>query len=267
MKCSEFIKRLEKFAPVELAETWDNPGLIVGDTKQEIKKALVALDATLEVIDEAISLGADIIVTHHPMLFGAVKKITDETPAGIKIMKLIKNNISHYAMHTNLDIAFGGTNDRLAEIIGLKDIEILRASCEQDGKENGLGRIGILENETGFFEFSQMVKTALGLDSMRVVGNLERTVKKIALCTGSGFEFMEDAVKKGADVYITADLRYHESQKAIEKGICLIDATHYASENIIVPVISGYIQRICLNEGVKMEVFNSEVNGQVFKEI
>lgn len=267
MKCYELIKQLEHFAPLELAEEWDNPGLIVGDTKQEIKKVLVALDATLEVIDEAVEIGADIIVTHHPMLFSSVKKITNETATGIKIRNLIKNNISHYAMHTNLDIAFGGTNDQLAKIAGLEGVDILRESCEQNGKTNGLGRIGNLKNPTTFEEFSRILKQGLGLANIRVVGDGAKRIKRVALCTGSGFEFMEDAVKKGADVFITADLRYHESQKAIEAGICLIDATHYASENIIVPVICRYIKRACGKEGENLEVFPSQVDGQVFTDI
>lgn len=263
MKCSDLINELENFAPISLAESWDNPGLIVGDTQGDIKKVLVALDATNEVIDEAIEIGADIIITHHPMLFSAIKKITNETPMGMKLRKLIGNNIAHFAMHTNLDIAFGGTNDELARIAGLKEVEVLRESCEQNGQVNGLGRIGILRKATTFGNFASILKKELYLDSIRVVGDTEKLVRRVGLCTGSGFEFMEDAVKKGADVFITADLRYHESQKALEAGICVVDATHYASENIIVPVICKYLKE--LDRG--LEVVESQVNGQVFKDI
>lgn len=260
MKCSDLINELENFAPMYLAESWDNPGLIVGDTESDIKKILVALDATNEVIDEAITIGADIIITHHPMIFSSVKKITNQTPMGIRIRKLIKNDIAHFAMHTNLDIAFGGTNDELARISGLKDIEVLRESCQQNGQINGLGRIGNLEKETTFGDFARIIKKALELDSLRIVGNMQKKVKRVGLCTGSGFEFMEDAVKKGADVFITSDLRYHESQKAQEAGICIIDATHYASENIIVSVICKYLNGL----DSEMEVMQSSVDGQVF---
>ena len=263
MKCTDLINELENFAPMYLAESWDNPGLIVGDTESDIKKILVALDATDAVIDEAIDVGADIIITHHPMLFSAIKKITNETPIGVKLRKLIKNDIAHFAMHTNLDIAFGGTNDELARISGLKDIEVLRESCEQNGQTNGLGRIGNLEKETNFGDLVRIIKKGLGLNSLRVVGDTEKKVGRVGLCTGSGFEFMEDAVKKGADVFITADLRYHESQKAQEAGICVIDATHYASENIIVPVICQYLNGL----ESKMEVVQSSVDGQVFKNL
>ncbi|MEA5082649.1 MAG: Nif3-like dinuclear metal center hexameric protein [Lachnospiraceae bacterium] len=263
MKCSDLINELEDFAPMYLAESWDNPGLILGDTESDIKKVLVALDVTDEVVDEAITIGADIIITHHPMLFSAVKKITNETPIGLRLRKLIKNDIAHFAMHTNLDIAFGGTNDELARISGLKDIEVLRESCQQNGQINGLGRIGNLEKETTFGDFARIIKKELRLNSLRVVGDTEKRIRRVGLCTGSGFEFMDDAVKKGADVFITADLRYHESQKAQEAGICVIDATHYASENIIVPVICKYLNEL----DSKMEVIQSSVDGQVFKNL
>lgn len=263
MKCSDLINELENFAPIYLAESWDNPGLIVGDTENDINKVLVALDVTDEVVDESISVGADIIITHHPMLFSAVKKITNETSIGARLRKLIKNDIAHFALHTNLDIAFGGTNDELARISGLKDIEILRESCQQNGQVNGLGRIGNLEKQTTFGDFARIIKKELGLNSLRIVGDTEKKIRRVGLCTGSGFEFMVDAVKKGADVFITADLRYHESQKALEAGICVIDATHYASENIIVPVICKYLNEL----GSGMEIIQSSVDGQVFRDL
>ncbi|HCT64439.1 MAG TPA: Nif3-like dinuclear metal center hexameric protein [Lachnospiraceae bacterium] len=263
MKCSDLINELENFAPMYLAENWDNIGLILGDTENDIKKILVALDATEEVINEAIAVGADIIITHHPMIFSGVKKITNQTAMGVKIRKLIKNNIAHFAMHTNLDIAFGGTNDELARIAGLNDIEVLRKSCQQDGKDNGLGRIGNLKKETNFRNFARILKKELNLDTLRVVGDTEKIVKRVGLCTGSGFEFMEDAIEKGADVYITGDLRYHESQKAQDAGICVIDVTHYAGENIIVPVICRYLNG--LEKGI--EVIQTSVDGQVFTEL
>lgn len=260
MKMSEITELFNGFAPEYLAESWDNPGLLVGEEKAEIKKILVALDATDEVVDEAVKIGADLIVTHHPMIFGSLKKINDTTNLGKKIIKLIRNNICVFAMHTNLDIAFGGVNDELAKILGLKNIGVLAESCMQNDMPNGLGRYGDIE-ETTLGEFAEKVKEKLGLDSIRIVGEKDRTIKKAGLCTGSGMEFMADAVKKQCDVYITSDIKYHDSQKAIEDGITLIDATHYGSENIIVPVIKKF-----LNEKVpSIEVFESSVNGQVFK--
>ena len=260
MKMSEITELFNGFAPEYLAESWDNPGLLVGEEKAEIKKILVALDATDEVVDEAVKIGADLIVTHHPMIFGSLKKINDATNLGKKIIKLIRNNICVFAMHTNLDIAFGGVNDDLAKILGLKNIGVLAESCMQNDMPNGLGRYGDIE-ETTLGEFAEKVKEKLGLDGIRIVGEKDRTIKKAGLCTGSGMEFMADAVKKQCDVYITSDIKYHDSQKAIEDGITLIDATHYGSENIIVPVIKKFLNE----KAPSIEVFESSVNGQVFK--
>ena len=260
MKMSEITELFNGFAPEYLAESWDNPGLLVGEEKAEIKKILVALDATDEVVDEAVKIGADLIVTHHPMIFGSLKKINDTTNLGKKIIKLIRNNICVFAMHTNLDIAFGGVNDELAKILGLKNIGVLAESCMQNDMPNGLGRYGDIE-ETTLEKFAKKVKEKLSLDGIRIVGENNRKIKRVGLCTGSGMEFMTDAVNLNCDVYITSDIKYHESQSAIENGIALIDATHYGSENIIVPVIKKF-----LNENApSVEVVESCVNGQVFK--
>lgn len=257
---SEITELFNGFAPEYLAESWDNPGLLVGEENAEIKKILVALDATDEVVSEAVEMGADLIVTHHPMIFGSLKKINDSTNLGKKIIKLIRNNICVFAMHTNLDIAFGGVNDELAKILGLKNIGVLAESCMQNDVPNGLGRYGDIE-ETTLGEFAEKVKEKLGLDGIRIVGEKDRIIKKAGLCTGSGMEFMADAVKKQCDVYITSDIKYHDSQKALEDGIALIDATHYGSENIIVPVIKKFLNE----KAPSAKVFESRVNGQVFK--
>ena len=260
MKTSEFIEVMERMAPPYLAESWDNPGLLVGEKENEIKKVLVALDVTDEVVEEAVNINASRIVTHHPMIFGSIKKVNDDTHLGSRIIKLIKNGIGHYAMHTNLDIAFGGVNDELAKILDMKNVQVLSVSCEQDGKENGLGRYGDITPKT-LKEFALEIKEKLGLDGIRIIGDEDNIVSKAGLCTGAGIEFMGDAKKNGCDVYITSDIKYHDSQKALEEGISLIDATHYGSENIIVPVIAKYIR-----ENIKdIEVVESKVDGQVFK--
>lgn len=258
MNGKTLMEYLEQWAPVALAESWDNPGLLVGDGEAEVKKVLVALDVTDAVISEAEELGANWIVTHHPMLFSAMKQITTSTPNGRRILRMAKDGIQHYAMHTNLDIAFGGTNDVLAQVAGLSQVEVLSPSCEQNGKENGLGRIGVLEQEMAFADFADELRKKLGLTHINIVGDRNKRVRRVALCTGSGMDFLMDAVKKGADVYISGDIRFHESQKALDAGICLVDATHYASENLIVPVIVQYLR----DKGV--EAIPSRVNGQVF---
>ena len=229
VKCRDIMWMMEDMAPAKYAEQWDNPGLNIGDPDADINKILVALDATENVIDEAIAKGADMIITHHPLLFHAVKKINYNMPDGRKIMKLIKNNINHFAAHTNLDAAKGDTT---------------------------MGMLAV------------RIKEGLGLDAVRVTGNLSRKVKKVALCTGAGAEFIDDAVKAKCDVYVTSDIKYHEAMDAVDKDICLIDATHYATENIIVPVIADYLRRKLENRSIDdIEIIESEVDGQTFTHI
>ncbi len=258
MNGKALMEYLEQWAPVTLAESWDNPGLLVGDGEAEVKKVLVALDVTDAVLDEAERVGANWIVTHHPMLFSAMKQITTATPNGRRILRMAKAGIQHYAMHTNLDIAFGGTNDVLAQVAGLSQVEVLSPSCEQNGKENGLGRIGELETEMSLADFADGLRKKLGLSHINIVGDRHRPVRRVALCTGSGMDFLMDAVHQGADVYLSGDIRFHESQKALDAGICLIDVTHYASEVLIVPVIAAYLEK----QGVPAVI--SQANGQVF---
>lgn len=265
VKCRDIMWIMEDLAPREYAEEWDNPGLNVGDPDAEVGKILVALDASEKVIDEAVEKGADMIVTHHPLLFHSVKKIRYDEPDGRKLIKLIRNNIGVFAAHTNLDAAKGGTNDRLADIIGLKNLEVL-SLLKEDGV--GIGRIGTIDEDTTLGMLAVKIKEALGLDAVRVTGNLSKRVKKAALCTGAGFEFIDDAVKAKCDVFITSDVRYHEAMQAIDKNIAIIDATHYATEDIIVPVLVSYLQKKLEVRGVNdVEVIASAVNGQTFVHI
>lgn len=256
---------MEDFAPTKLAEEWDNPGLNVGNPDADINKILVALDATEAVIDEAIEKGADLILTHHPLIFHPVKKINYDNPDGRKIIKLIKNDIGVYAAHTNLDTANGGTNDVLAQIIGIKDIKVLSPSTPEG---MGIGRTGTIDNDITLGLLAVQLKEALGLDAVRTVGNLSSKVKKVALCTGAGFEYIDDAIKAKCDVFVTADVRYHEAMQAIDKNIAIIDATHYATENIIVPVLVNHVLQKLENRGIEdVEVIESNINGQTFVHI
>lgn len=263
VECKEIVDYMNEIAPEYLAESWDNVGLLVGDKNSIIKKVLVALDCIDSVIDEAIQIEANLIITHHPMIFKSIKRVNADTLNG-RIYKLIKNNISLYSAHTNLDVAFGGTNDILADKLEILSTKVLDITLE-DSKKYGLGRIGTLKKETTFLEYAQKVKQILKLSSMNVVGDMNKKIKTVALCTGSGSEYLVKAYEMGADLYISGDVKFHDAQKAQELGICWIDATHYASENIAMPTLKDYLEKQSKLKNWQIEILVSNIDGQPFK--
>ena len=240
--CLEIMQALEKIAPKELAEDWDNPGLLVGKPSQPVSKILISLDVTLEVVNKAISDRANIIVAHHPIIFRAVKKFRTDKPLGRLLELLIKNNIAVIAVHTNLDTVCGGVNDILANKLGLQYIHPL-IPLEQDiNKGFGLGRVGVLSEPMEIRELAKQVKNALPTAGIRIVEVENRTVKKVALCGGAGAEFIGQAASLGADVFITGDVKYHEAQQARGLGIHLIDAGHFGTEFPIVSILADRLE-------------------------
>lgn len=254
VKCSDIINLMDKYAPPCLAEDWDNVGLLVGRSEKEVKCVLAALDINDEVIDEAVEKGADLIVTHHPIIFRGIKSVNDKTPLGRRIIRLISNDIAVFSAHTNLDCAEGGTNSTLAELLSLSDI---RGLAEEEGGAP-MGRVGKLEREMTLGEFVLRVKGVLGADRLSVCGDTNKKVKSVGICTGKGASFMAAAKNAGADVFITGDFGYHEGQSANDMGLCVIDGTHYLTEALVVPVLCEYIK----SNFSGLEVISSEVNGQ-----
>ena len=256
VKAKAIIQELNTLAPESLAQDWDNVGLQVGSPNHNISRVLLALDATSRVIDEAIDIKADMIITHHPMIFKPVSNVIQEDPTGSKIYKLIKNNISLYVMHTNFDTAFGGTNDILGAKIGLTKVEVLNP----DENGMGIGRVGELA-KTSVKELVGSLKKALGLEYVRVIGDLDREIETIGICTGSGMSFMRHAAPR-ADVFITGDVKFHEAQEAGELGIVVIDVGHYGSENIAMPGIKEYLSKFSAANNI--EILISQINEDPF---
>ncbi|MDI3519085.1 MAG: hypothetical protein PWQ34_1232 [Caldanaerobacter sp.] len=366
VKCQTIVSIMDRLAPRKFAQDWDNVGLIVGDPLQDVSKILVALDATHEVVEEAIEKKVDMIVTHHPLIFKSIKSVRSDTPVGMLVMKFIKHEISLYAAHTSFDIAPNGMNDILCNILGIYEREVLDVTYSEDYKkvvvyvpkgyedvvrnamcsagagfignysdstfqvegtgtfkpmegadpfigevgklekveeirletvvpqkyldkvinamlrvhpyeevaydvyslanlreEYGLGRIGVIE-ETTLKELALKVKAKLKAESLKVVGDLERRVKKVAVCGGSGASLIHKAVMKGADVLITADIGYHDAVEAQHLGLALIDAGHFATENIAVRFIAEYLIDETQRQGHEIEVFVSEVQKDPF---
>lgn len=260
----DIIKHMKSLAPEELALEWDNIGLIVGDSNAQVNTILIALDVTDEVLEEAINLKAELIITHHPLIFKPIKNINDKTPIGRKILKLIKNGISVYSSHTNLDISNYGTNDTLFKVLNLQDKQPLM-ELEKEGY--ALGRIGTLDKPVALKNFAIFVKESLKLTNIRYTGNDEKIIKKLGICTGasSNYNIFKEAKEKGCDLYITGDIKFHEAQTAIEMGLCLMDATHYASEVIVTQTLKDYLKNKLNSHN--LNIITSKTDGQTFKNI
>lgn len=260
VKINSIIKMMEKIAPVMLAENWDNVGLMVGEKNSEAERVLVALDGIDGVIEEAIDKNCQMIITHHPLIFKPIKNITSESALGRRIIKLIKNNIALYSAHTNLDIADGGTNDVLANMLGLKNVENL---CPPVFENMGLGKTGVLDKEVSFGKFIDDVKIALNLDNVVVCGDKNKIIKKVGVGTGacSDYEYLKRAKDCGCDAYVTGDVGYHDAQNAFDLDICLIDAGHYGTEVIVVEEIIKRLEELSKNNNFDVQFIKSEVYG------
>lgn len=225
MKVKEMLNFLYTVAPKNLACSFDNVGLLVGDEEMDIKGVLVSLDCFDEVIDRAEDLGANLIVTHHPIIFDGLKSVTSDS----LVYKLIRKKISVISMHTNLDQTDGGVNDALSEAIGLYDIEQVTAS------DGFLIRKGYLDSPEDPYDFARHLKSALGGGVKFTAGN--RDITTVVVCSGSGGDFLYDAVNCGADAFVTADVKHHTFLEASRLGISLYDAGHFNTEDPIVSVL------------------------------
>ena len=366
VKCQTIANIIEELTPKKLAESWDNVGLLIGDGSAKVKKLLVCLDATEWVIEEAIEQEADMLVCHHPIIFGSLKRITADTVLGKKIIKLISHGISVYSAHTNYDIAANGLNDLFAERLGFKSFSLIEptyneklykilvyipknhedkifnaliaagaghignySSCsyrtegigtfkpetgthpfigeegkletvneiklgtivpqsllnktikalikahpyeepaydiiplENEGNSFGIGRIGELEQETSLAVYAGNVKAALGIDKVRIAGNPNQNIKKVAMLNGAGNKFVSAARFAGADVLVTGDMQYHEMVDAVEAGMCIIDAGHFATERIMIPAMANYLRNKCIANGYNIEILESKSNEDI----
>ena len=366
VKCQTIVNIIEELAPKKTAESWDNVGLLVGETNQTITKIMVCLDAADWVINEAIEKKVDMIVCHHPLIFNSIKRVNNDTLLGKKILKLIKNNIALYCCHTNYDLAVGGLNDILANKLGYKDFEIIEKTYQEKtykvvvfvpasyedqvftsmtkegagyiGKYNscsfrthgtgtyrpeegskpffgtigafekveeyrletivsekslnrviremikahpyeepaydiyeiettenklGFGRMIQLEEKTDFHTYANQVKNALGLNNIKVAGDLNKKIKKVAIMNGSGNKFAATARFAGADVLITGDVQYHEMLDAVENGLCIIDAGHFGTEKFMMNSVAQYLCDKFAQLKFNVDVIESKTNNEI----
>lgn len=257
-KVKDIVNLVEEFAPLELAYSWDNSGLITGDTEKTVRKVYLTLDLFRENIDEAVQCGADMIISHHPILFKPIQKIDYSSQQGYILKELIKNDIALYSAHTSMDCAKGGINDVLAQRLGLSDCEIIEKS--DYSKDCGLGRIGNLKSDMTLREYAEAVKKQLNTPFVRVSGDLDGAVKRVAVGGGACDDLIPEAKELGADVMVTADMKYHITADSIDSGISVIDAGHFPTEAFVTDIFEEIIK----NTGVEI-VKSKETD--VFKNI
>lgn len=234
----------ESIAPFYMKYDFDNIGILVGFPENTVKKVLIALDITDNVIEEAIATGADLIVSHHPIIFEPLKRVSEDDIKGRKIIKMIQNGISAICLHTNMDSAAGGVNDALMSALGVDSAEILSPhGAHPDGTPYGISRVGFLSEPLELNDFLSFVKTNLNANGLRYVSG-GKAVYKIACCGGAGAGDMLNAFEAGCDTYVTSDLKYDHFLTAEELGLNLIDADHFCTENVVVPVLHD---KLCEN--------------------
>ena len=225
MNIKELFTRLEAVLPRSLCSTWDNDGLACcPDSAREVRRVLLALDVTDEVVDRAVKGGFDLILTHHPLMFRGVKALTDTAPTSGKLIRLVRAGIGAISLHTRLDAAQGGVNDTLALLLGLQDV--VPFGTAEDGE---LGRIGRLTAPRTARTFAEFVAKKLGTPAVLLAGG-DTEITTVALVGGEGGDFVDAAIAAGAEVFLSGRIGYHRMLDAVESGISLIEAGHFATE-------------------------------------
>lgn len=243
---SQVLELLGKIAPLELAEEWDNVGLLAGKRSDEVDCVLCALDLNQHVLDEAVTKGAQMIVTHHPILFRGRHNLCEDDPEGRLLCNLVRSGIAMAAMHTNFDNVHPGVNDRLAEAIGLENIEAL---------EHGMC-IGMI-SEMSFGDFKCRVGEVLG-DAVRAYGSKDRLIRRVAVMGGAGGDYAAIASAAGADVFVTGEIGYHKALTAVDEGLFVLEAGHAATENPAISLLAGGLQNAANDVQYKIRVLRSE---------
>ena len=237
MKVKDIISVIEEFAPLSVQESWDNSGLCVGSPDDDVTSVLLGLDCTPALVDEAVAFGADMIVTHHPLIFKGVRKISPEDQVGEAVIKAIKAGISIYAAHTSADKVIAGVSGAMAAKLGLRNVSIL----DEDGEGTGLGVVGDLPQPLSADEAVTLVKDRFGLKMMKASRPVEGKISPVAMCGGSGSSLIKAAMSSGAQLYISGDISYHNF--FTREGFMIMDIGHYESEIEIVDILFSLLRK------------------------
>lgn len=262
----DLIQRFERFAPPAIAEDGDPIGLQLGDPRREVKTVMTTLDVRPEVVDEAIAHHVDFIFAHHPMVFHAAKNLDLRDPQNAMYAQLIKHDIIVYGAHTNLDNANGGMNDWLAQQLGLQQtIPLLKGGIDPEtGLPYGMGRVGNLSQPMDAMTFAQHCKQVFGVRGLRLIQPAHpRMINRVAVLGGSGGQFYLDALKKGADAYVTGDVSYHVGHDMIAHDLVTVDPGHH-----IECICKSYLQQIftqwCTENDWAVDIYASQLNTDPF---
>lgn len=238
MKMTEIQNVIEAMSPLDLQEQWDNSGFQIILSDDEVNKVLVAMEVTQAVADEAVRCNADLIITHHPLIFNKLNQVNNNDVIGNMLIKLIRAGISVYSTHTPFDKCRGGNNDYLARLLHLCNVKVM------DSDDVGYCRYGFTQCEYNIEEYIDKVCEWLKIDKSFVsfAGDTKKRLNKVGICTGSGADFIETAFKEKCDLFITGDVKYHAAQTARELGINVLDIGHYGSEKIFTENIALYLR-------------------------
>ena len=230
---------IEKEIPLSLQEEWDNSGLLIGFEDKPVKTILTCLEIDKNVLDEAAAIGAEMIITHHPLIFQGVKRLTDQDYKASLIMEIIERGISVYSCHTPFDKVKGGNNDIILEKLGVSSVKNLRgqevasaAKMAERRDEADIGRIGEFKTPMSYRQVIQLAanKLEMSIRQLRAIGALDTEITKVGICTGAGADLAVMAAEAGCQLFITGDVKYHEALDALHDGMCILDAGHYGTE-------------------------------------
>ena len=258
VKLTEIIRFFNQIAPSNLAESYDNVGLLIGNKEANVQKVLVTLDVDEAVVEEAKSLGADLIISHHPLIFKPLSNITTDFGVSRAVMSLIKNDIALCSMHTNFDSVENGLGDLFLDKIGKTVSRRPIEGCEK----NGIGRIGQLEKPLSLLQLLNDIKKNFSLSAISYIGNEKKTISNVAICNGSGADFIYSVKEMGADCLITGDIKYQHARFAYENHLVLIEVPHYFAEAIF----SDYVIKLMQQEFKdKLELIAADSNQSIWK--
>ena len=274
---AQITKILDQLAPPLLAEEWDNVGLQIGDPRLTVQRIWIALDPTPNVVKAACKKNVDLLITHHPLIFRPLKSIDFETPGGSVIQMAAHHQLAIFSAHTNLDIVKDGVNDILAQRLGLRHMTILQpvhlgeqakkavSPISSDETEHGIGRIGTLEKACDLESLASMVKRKLKLDFVKVAGDPEMKVTRVAICSGSGSSLMQAFLSSEAQVYISGDIHYHDAREAESINRAIIDIGHFPSEHLMIDALALQLKNIISKSGIDVEIAACTIERDPFR--